>query len=75
MSGQEGGEVGSYSDGSHAWSATPMWDAEGLVQIQVRYIRAESTRSGQPDERIQVGSIDVDLTTRIVHPSADITHG
>ena len=75
MSGQEGGEVGSYSDGSHAWSATPMRDAEGLVQIQVRYVRAESTRLSQPDEGIQIGSIDVDLTTCIVHLGADITHG
>ena len=38
-----------------------MWDTEGLVQIQVRNIAAELARRTDPDHRIHIGAVDVNL--------------
>ena len=50
-----------------------MRDAEGLVQVQVRDVRAELARPSQPDHRVQVRPVDIDLTAAGVHQLADLT--
>lgn len=38
----------SHSDGPHARATSSMWDAEGLVQIEVRDIRPKISRTAEP---------------------------
>ena len=45
--GQEGSEVRLDSDRTHAWAASSVGDAEGLVQVQVAYIGSDEPRGSQ----------------------------
>ena len=38
VGGQEGGQVGFHTNGPHAWAATAVGDAEGLVQVQMAHV-------------------------------------
>jgi len=48
-------------------------DAERLVQIEVRDVGAELAWSGEPDERIEVGAVDIHLAAVRVHDVADLS--
>ena len=48
-------------DRSDARSSPAVGDAEGLVQVQVRHVAAELSRLGQPEQRVEVRAVDVDL--------------
>src|ERR1044071_1531789 len=50
-----------YTDRTHARTAAPMWDAEGLVQIEVADIRTTFARLGKADHRIEVGAVKINL--------------
>ena len=69
---QVGGEVGADRDGPDAGAATAVRDAERLVQVQVGHVGAELTRLGQPDQRVEVGPVDVHLAAGVVHLGADL---
>ena len=49
-----------------------MRNAERLVQIQVADVAAELARPGQPDQRVEIGAVDVDLTPGVVDGRADL---
>ena len=59
---------------AHAGTAAAVRDAERLVQVQVRHIRAERGQGGHPDQRVQVRAVDVHLAARRVHRVADAAH-
>lgn len=63
-----------HSDGSDPGSATAVRDAEGLMQVEVTDIGAEATRLGQPDQRVEVGSVNLNLTPGVMHPGAHLGH-
>src|SRR5664280_2925632 len=52
-----------------------MWDGEGLVQVQVRHVAAELARLGKADQRVEVGSVDVDLATGVMDERAQLGDG
>src|SRR5690242_21801146 len=58
--------------GPDARAAAAMRDAERLVQVEMRYVRAEAARRGQPDERVEVRAIDVHLPAVRVHDATDM---
>ncbi len=64
------GEIGSQffvdADGAHAGATTAVGDGEGLVQVQVADIRTDTSRAGEADLSIHVGSIHVDEATMSV---------
>ena len=64
--------MGPDRDRSDARTAATMRDAEGLVQVQVRDVRAEGTRTGQADHRVQVRPVHVDLAAGGVHQLAHL---
>jgi hypothetical protein len=37
------------ADGSHAWATSSVWDAEGLVQVQVAHVCTNVARACQAD--------------------------
>ena len=53
-----------HRDRPDAGPAAAVRDAERLVQVQVAHVAAERPRPGQPDQRVQVGAVDVDLAAR-----------
>src|SRR5215207_3227095 len=55
-----------------AWAATAVWDAEGLVEVQVAHIGSEASWSRQSQQRIQVGPVDIDLTSGVVNHFAEV---
>ena len=72
MAGQERREVRAHRDRADAGAAAAVRDAERLVQVQVADVAAELARPGQPDQRVEVGAVDVDLTAGVVHGRADL---
>ena len=60
--------------GPHARAAAAVRDAEGLVQVEVADVGAEAARLGQPDQRVEVGAVDVHLAAGVVHRGADLLH-
>src|SRR5690606_40822359 len=52
-----------------------LFRSEGLVQVQVRDVRAELARAGEPDHGIHVRAVQVDLTAGGVDALADIGDG
>ncbi len=67
--------MGAGGDRADAGAAAAVRDAERLVQVQVRHVRAEPARPGQPDQRVQVRAVHVDLAARLVDRLADLGHG
>ena len=59
-------------DGAHTGTATTVRDAEGLVQVQVGDVAAEVTEACKAGHRVEVGTINVNLTTRSVNCSSDV---
>ena len=68
---QERREVRRDRDRTDAGAAAAVRDAERLVQVEVADVAAELARPGQPDERVEVRAVDVDLTAGLVHEVAD----
>ena len=73
MPGQKRLQMGFHADGSHAGAATPMRNAECLVQIDVRNVGAIIARPGQAHLRIQVRAIQINLAAVAMHDGADLT--
>ncbi len=63
-----------HADRPHARAATTVGDAEGLVQVQVRDVRADVRRSRQADLGVEVGAVHVDLAAVAVDHFADLAY-
>jgi hypothetical protein len=62
-------------DGSHAGPAATVWNAKGLVQIQMANVRAEIPGTAETDLCVHVRAVHVDLAAVRVHYVADLTDG
>jgi hypothetical protein len=69
---QVGRQVRPDGDRADAGSAAAVRDAERLVQVEVADVGAEPARLGQPDQRVEVRAVDVDLAAGVVHRGADV---
>ena len=69
---QEGREVRHHADRAHAGAAPAMRDAEGLVEVQVADVRADVARAAEPDHRVHVRAVEIDLAAMLVNDGADI---
>ena len=54
-------EFNSHSYWSHARSSSSMWDAEGLVEVEMRYVRPDVSWPAQTHLGVHVGTIKVHL--------------
>ena len=75
MARQEGREMGRDPDGAHAGPAAAMGDAEGLVQVEMRHVRAELSGQAQPEQGVEIGAVHVDLAAGLVDHVADLDDG
>jgi hypothetical protein len=71
---QERHQVLGHADRPDAGATAAVRDAEGLVEVEVAHVGAEAPRPGQPDHRVEVGAVDVDLPAGVVHRRADLLH-
>src|SRR6185295_1099977 len=60
-------------DRTHARTSTTMWDAEGLVQIEVADICTAFARLRKADHRIEVRAVKIDLTAGSMDDVANST--
>ena len=72
VAGQIRRQMRAHRDRADAGPAAAVRDAERLVQVQVADVAAELARSGQTDQRVEVGAVDVDLAAGVVHRRADV---
>lgn len=59
---------------AHARAATAVRNAEGLVQVEVRHVRAPLAGLGDADQGIHVGAVGIDLAAMRMHRFADRHH-
>jgi hypothetical protein len=59
MAGQEGLQFVVHADGSHAGAAAAVRNSEGLVQVEVAYVRAYFAGRGKAHLRVHVGAVHV----------------
>ena len=62
MAGQERREVRRHADRPHARSAAAVRNRKRLVQVQVADVGADRRRTREPDLRVHVRAVHVDLT-------------
>jgi hypothetical protein len=62
VAGKEWLQMGSHTDRSDSRSTAAVRDTEGLVQIEMAHVGADSSRVGQTDLGVEVGAVEVDLT-------------
>ena len=55
-----------------AGAATAVWDAEGLVQVQVTHIAAKLARRGHAHQGVHVGAVHVHASAVLVHQLAQL---
>ena len=60
------------ADRSHARAAAAMRNAEGLVQVEMADIGAVIAGPRQPDLRVHVGAVEIDLSAVAMHDVADL---
>ena len=72
MAGEERGKVVLDSDGSHAWTAASVGNAEGLVQVQVADICTIVARAAEADLSVHIGAIEVHLASVLVNEGAGL---
>ena len=75
IAGQEGRQMRLDPDRTHAGTAAAMRDGEGLVQVEVADVAADLARLHQPDKRVHVGPVDIDLAAMLVGDVANLAHG
>ena len=59
-------------DRADAGTAAAVRDAEGLVQVQVGHVGAEPARLGEAEQRVEVRTVDIDLSAGVVHLGAEL---
>src|SRR5437868_14033968 len=68
---QERSEMFCHADGTDAWAAAAMWDAEGFVQVQVADVGPDVAWPAKTDLRVHIRAIHVNLAAGGVHDVAD----
>jgi hypothetical protein len=63
-----------HADRTHSRASAAVRDAERLVQVEVADVSAEATRSGQSEQRVEIGPVDIDLSPGVMHQLADLRH-
>ena len=61
-----------YANRPHARAAAAVRDAEGLVQVQVADVRPDLSWPAEPDLRVQVRAVHIDLPAVGVNDFADL---
>lgn len=61
MAGQERRQAGNDANRPHPRPASPVRDAERLVEVQVAHVGADVSGAGQGHLRVHVGSVHVHL--------------
>ena len=60
------------ADRAHARAAAAVRDAERLVQVEVADVGADVARPAEPDHRVHVRAVHVDLPAVLVDDRADL---
>ena len=74
MPGQERCEVRLGRNRADTGASAAVRDAERLVQVEVRDVAAEVAEPREPEHRVEVGAVDVDLSPGVVHGLADVAN-
>ncbi len=74
MARQERRQVFRHGNRPHPRTAAAMRNRKCLVQVQVAHVRADCRRACQPDLRVHVRAVHVDLAAVLVHGRADLAN-
>ena len=74
MGGEEGREMVCHSDRANSRASSAVWNAECFMEVEVAGIDSEFARSTDSDKGVQVCSIHINLSPRIVNFFADVTN-
>src|SRR5262249_29452527 len=63
-----------YADRTKAGAAPAMRDAKGLVKVEMADVSAISSRLRQPDLRVEIGAVEIDLSAMGMNDSANFAN-
>src|SRR5262249_56914875 len=63
-----------HADRTHAGAAPAMRDAKGLVKVEMADVSAISSRLRQPDLRVEIGAVEIDLSAMGMNDSANFAN-
>jgi hypothetical protein len=72
MGWKEGGKVFCDCDGADSWASSAVWDTESFVEVEVAGIDSEFAWSTDSDKGVQVCSVHINLSPRIVNFFTDV---
>ena len=72
MAGQERRKMRLDADRAHAGAAAAMRNAEGFVQVEMADIGAVIAGPRQPDLRVEIGAVQIDLPAMGMNDVADL---
>ena len=61
-----------HADRPHPRTTAPVRDAEGLVEVEVTDVSPDVARAAEPDHRVHVGAVEIDLAPMLVDDRADV---
>jgi hypothetical protein len=73
MGGEEGGEMVSHSDRANSRASPAVGDTESFVKVEVAGIDSKFARSTDSDKGVQVCSVHINLSPRIMHFFTNVT--
>ena len=71
VAGQERSQVCFRTNRSDAGASAAVRDREGFVQVEVGNVPPDVAVASKPEQRVEVGAVNVDLTTGVVNGSCD----
>ena len=74
VTGEERDQLFRHRNGTDARTAATVRNAEGFVQIEVADVGADVARRSEPDLRVHIGAIHVDLAARIMDELANFAY-
>src|SRR5262249_42618571 len=63
-----------HADRAHAGAASAMRDAKGLVKVEMADVSAIPSRLRQPDLRVEIGAVEIDLSAMGVNDAANFAN-
>ena len=64
----------SNTNGAYTRPASTVGYGKGFMQIKVRYIATELSRRTEPNHGVEIGAINIDLTSVLVHDIANFSN-
>ena len=73
MTGEKWQQMLTHTDGANPWATAAMGNTERLVKVEMADIRPEGPWSADTDLSVEIGAIEIHLSSMVMNEAADLT--